>query len=118
MGRDWAARRGLPGTVPTGKRSGPADVGARRPAVSLAGTGGSRGRWSRGSTWSSWKAFWSGGMHGTPPDAGPPPAAFRLAVLPDFVEEQWPSMDLCAEMLCAQLEQQWGPGRVRRYVPA
>jgi glycosyltransferase involved in cell wall biosynthesis len=27
----------------------------------------------------------------------------RLAILPDFVEENWPSMDLCAEMLEAKL---------------
>jgi glycosyltransferase involved in cell wall biosynthesis len=29
----------------------------------------------------------------------------RLAVLCDFPEEQWPSMDLCADMLLAQLQQ-------------
>lgn len=28
----------------------------------------------------------------------------RLAVIPDFGEEQWPSMDLCAEMLLKHLE--------------
>src|SRR5207249_11131609 len=56
-------------------------------------------------------------MHGTPPDAGPRPAAFRLAVLPDFAEEQWPSMDLCAEMLCAELRQQLGSERVHRLLP-
>ncbi len=30
-------------------------------------------------------------------------ASLRLAVLPDFAEEGWPSMDLCAEMLLAHL---------------
>jgi glycosyltransferase involved in cell wall biosynthesis len=29
--------------------------------------------------------------------------ALQLAVLPDFAEEQWPSMDLCAEMLLKHL---------------
>src|SRR5207245_5954198 len=43
--------------------------------------------------------------------------AFRLAVLPDFPEEQWPSMDLCAEMLLAGLAQQPGQAGVRRFLP-
>src|SRR5262245_26897924 len=30
-------------------------------------------------------------------------ASMRLAVLADFAEEGWPSMDLCAEMLLAHL---------------
>jgi glycosyltransferase involved in cell wall biosynthesis len=30
-------------------------------------------------------------------------AMFRLAIVCDFLEEQWPSMDLVAEMLCASL---------------
>ncbi len=31
------------------------------------------------------------------------PPMMRLAILPDFLEENWPSMDLCAEMLLAHL---------------
>ncbi len=30
-------------------------------------------------------------------------SALKLAVLPDFAEERWPSMDLCAEMLVSHL---------------
>lgn len=35
------------------------------------------------------------------------PGALRLAVLPDFREENWPSMDLCADMLLDRLVADW-----------
>jgi len=36
-------------------------------------------------------------------------AALRVALLPDFAEERWPSMDLCAEMLHAHWPPAAGP---------
>ena len=39
--------------------------------------------------------------------AGPLSRPMRLAVLPDFLEENWPSMDLCAEMLLDRLHTDW-----------
>src|SRR5690242_15163521 len=40
----------------------------------------------------------------------------RLAVLPDFREEGWPSMDLCADMLLAELATE-GSFAVERLCP-
>src|SRR5262249_9691654 len=37
------------------------------------------------------------------PNGKTPARAMRLAVLPDFREENWPSMDLCADMLIDRL---------------
>lgn len=43
---------------------------------------------------------------------------FRLAVLRDFREEQWPSMDLTADMLVAQLPNVPDPPRVHELAPS
>jgi glycosyltransferase involved in cell wall biosynthesis len=40
----------------------------------------------------------------------------RLCILPDFPEENWPSMDLCAEMLTRELAARGGVS-VERFVP-
>jgi glycosyltransferase involved in cell wall biosynthesis len=54
------------------------------------------------------------------PDRQPvAPTPLRLAVLPDYPEEGWPSMDLCAEMLLRALPGACGGGlRATRLCPA